>query len=251
MAGEFWLSDRAWAAIEPLLPRNQPGARRVDDRRVISGIIHVLRVGCRWQDCPSVYGPSTTIYNRFNRWSHRGLWARIFATLSAQVELPDELSIDSTAVRAHRSAHGGKGGRKFQAIGRSRGGPTTKIHALTDGCGRAVAFLLGHGNGADISAAPALLDKLPPPGRLLADRGYDANSLRARLAASKTEAVIPSTRSRKRPIPYDPVASIARNRIERAFCRLKDWRRIATRYDKLAINFASAVAIAAVIIWWT
>ena len=117
MAGEFWLSDRAWASIEPLLPKNQPGARRVDDRRVISGIIHVLRIGCRWQDCPPHYGPATTIYNRFNRWSHKGLWTRIFTTLSAQAELPDDLSIDSTAVRAHRSAHGGKGGRKFRQSG--------------------------------------------------------------------------------------------------------------------------------------
>ena len=113
----YWLSDRAWAAIEPLLPRNQPGARRVDDRRVISGIVHVLRVGCRWQDCPPEYGPSTTIYNRFNRWSRRGLWGQIFAALVARAELPEELSIDSTAVRAHRCAHGGKGGRKFKPSG--------------------------------------------------------------------------------------------------------------------------------------
>jgi transposase len=63
----FWLDDEAWSAIEPLLPDNQPGARRVDDRRVISGIIHVLRSGCRWRDCPDEYGPHTTIYNRFNR----------------------------------------------------------------------------------------------------------------------------------------------------------------------------------------
>lgn len=117
MSAGFWLSDRAWAAIEPLLPMNQPGARRVDDRRVISGIIHVLRVGCRWEDCPPAYGPATTIYNRFNRWSHRGLWGRIFATLATQAELPDDLSIDSSAVRAHRSAHGGKGGRKFRPSG--------------------------------------------------------------------------------------------------------------------------------------
>lgn len=117
MAGEYWLSDRAWVAIEPLLPKNQPGARRVDDRRVISGIIHVLRSCCRWQDCPSVYGPATTIYNRFNRWSHKGLWTRIFTALSAQADCADELSIDSTAVRAHRSAHGGKGGRKFRPSG--------------------------------------------------------------------------------------------------------------------------------------
>jgi len=117
MAGEFWLSDQAWGAIEPLLPKNQPGARRVDDRRIISGIVHVLRSGCRWQDCPPVYGPSTTVYNRFNRWSHKGLWQRIFTALSAVSNLPDDLSIDSTAVRAHRSADGGKGGRKFKASG--------------------------------------------------------------------------------------------------------------------------------------
>ena len=114
-----------------------------------------------------------------------------------------------------------------------------------------MAFTLSPGNHADISEAPALLDKCPAPTRLLADKGYDANSLRDRLAATETEAVIPSTRSRKTPIPYDAEAYRDRNRIERAFCRLKDWRRIATRYDKLAINFASAVAIAAVIIWWT
>jgi transposase len=114
-----------------------------------------------------------------------------------------------------------------------------------------VGFILGPGNGADISAAPDLLDLLPAPRRLLADKGYDARSLRTRLAATATEAVIPSTRSRKTPIPHDALAYKARNRIERAFCRLKDWRRIATRYDKLANNFASAVAIAATIIWWT
>ena len=114
-----------------------------------------------------------------------------------------------------------------------------------------MTFTLGPGNQADISAAPALLDKVSPPARLLADRGYDANSLRDRLAATKTEAVIPSTRSRKQPIPLDAVAYIGRNLIERAFCRLKDWRRIATRYDKLARNFEATLAIAAIILWWT
>jgi transposase len=74
MANEYWLSDRAWASIEPLMPTTQPGARRVDDRRVVSGIIHVLQSGCRWKDCPAVYGPPTTIYNRFNRWSRKRLW---------------------------------------------------------------------------------------------------------------------------------------------------------------------------------
>ena len=92
---------------------------------------------------------------------------------------------------------------------------------------------------------------MPAPRRLIADRGYDANSLRRTLAELRTEAVIPSTRSRKKPIPYDAVVYRQRNRIERAFCSLKDWRRIATRYDKLARNFLSAVAIPSVILWST
>jgi transposase len=144
-----------------------------------------------------------------------------------------------------------KRGAKVQAIGRSRGGPTTKIYALTDACGRAVALLLTPGNSADISAAPSLLAARSAPRRLIADKGYDANSLRRALEAQKTEAVIPSTTSRKRPIPYDRRAYRERNRIERAFCSLKDFRRVATRYDKLARNFLAAVEIAAVILWWT
>jgi transposase len=112
MSALFWLSDDAWAAIEPHLPRNQPGARRVDDRRVISGILHVLKTGCRWKDCPVDYGPPTTIYNRFNRWSGRRLWTDILDALVAKGVLALSASIDSTYVKAHRSAHGGKGGRR-------------------------------------------------------------------------------------------------------------------------------------------
>src|SRR4051812_38566952 len=106
MANEYWLSERAWAAIEPLLPKVYAGARRQDDRRIISGIVHVLLSGCRWQDCPAVYGPPTTIYNR---WSRRGRWMAIFAAL-AQAEPNDTRAIDSTAIKVHRSAAGGKGG---------------------------------------------------------------------------------------------------------------------------------------------
>lgn len=111
MANEFWLSDRQWTAIEPCLPKNQPGARRVDDRRVISGIIHVLRSGCRWRDCPPVYGPYTTVYNRWNRWSRRKVWQKLFEALSSVSPDEDFQAIDSTSAKAHRSAAGGKGVR--------------------------------------------------------------------------------------------------------------------------------------------
>jgi transposase len=111
MANEFWLSDAQWAAIEPCMPTNQPGAHRVDDRRVISGIIHVMKSGCRWRDCPSVYGPYTTVYNRWNRWSGRAVWRRLFEALCDVSPDDDFHAIDSTTAKAHRSAAGGKGGR--------------------------------------------------------------------------------------------------------------------------------------------
>ncbi|WGR97406.1 IS5 family transposase [Bradyrhizobium sp. ISRA443] len=251
MAGEFWLNDRQWAAIEPLLPQNQPGARRVDDRRVISGIIHVLKSGCRWRDCPAVFGPYTTVYNRWNRWSRREVWRNLFEALRGLSPDDDFQAIDSTTAKAHRAAAGGKGGRKAQAIGRSRGGRTTKIHAVCDSLGRAIALEVTPGQRGDIRAALPLLSSLPPPRCCAADTAYDANELRQFLIERGTTPVIPNNPTRKRFHPFDRAAYKRRNLVERMFCRLKDWRRIATRYDKLARNFLSAVNLAAAIIWWT
>jgi transposase len=106
----FWLSDEAWKALSPHLPRGRPGKPRVDDRTVISGILHVLKTGCRWRDVPPAYGPPTTIYNRYNRWSQRRVWQRIFEKMAAAGPIPDELSIDSSHIKAHRSASGSKRG---------------------------------------------------------------------------------------------------------------------------------------------
>lgn len=108
----FWLSDEAWAAIEPHLPKNQPGARRVDDRRVISGIVHVLKIGCRWCDCPAAYGPPTTIYNRFNHWSRRGFWLKPLDALVDAGVVAKSTAIDGTYIKAQRAAFGGKGGTR-------------------------------------------------------------------------------------------------------------------------------------------
>jgi len=111
MANLYWLSDEEWSRIEPLLPRGRRGAHRVDDRRVISGIVHILRSGARWRDCPVEYGPYTTIYNRFNRWSRQGIWYEMFEALTGSTGIISTVAIDSSYIRAHRSAAGGKGGR--------------------------------------------------------------------------------------------------------------------------------------------
>lgn len=174
----------------------------------------------------------------------------------------DFLRPDRIERRVHRfggfNAHQGpslgcgrKRGACHHAIGTSRGGRTTKIHALSDDCGRPVAFALTPGNAHDLAGAKALLAIRCPSHKLLADRAYDAASLRDWLAERGTEPVIPPNPTRKNPHAYDRDAYRGRNLIERMFCRLKDFRRIATRYDKRADIFLSAVCIAAAITWWT
>ena len=110
MSNLYWLSDDEWSKIEPLLPRGRRGAHRVDDHRVISGIVHMLRSGARWRDCPPEYGPYTTIYNRFNRWSRQGIWYEIFEALTGTTGMIGTVALDSTYIKADRSAAGGKGG---------------------------------------------------------------------------------------------------------------------------------------------
>jgi transposase len=100
----FWLSDRAWSAIEPYLPKNQPGARRADDRRILSGIIHVLKCGGGWSHCPPEYGPVSTVYNRWSKWSRRGIWTRILSALSEEEWVAETGQIDSKYIKAYRKA---------------------------------------------------------------------------------------------------------------------------------------------------
>ena len=113
----FWLSEDQFERLRPLLPDKVRGVARVDDRRVISGIVHVLKSGCRWADAPSEYGPRKTLYNRWRRWAEKGHWIRIFEALADEGDPPSQALIDSSAVRAHRSAAGGKGGKPAKRSG--------------------------------------------------------------------------------------------------------------------------------------
>lgn len=137
------------------------------------------------------------------------------------------------------------------SIGRSRGGRTTKVHALTDQIGRPLALVLTPGHAHDLAGVRDLLAITGAPRQLIADRAYDARALREWLTARGCSVVIPPNPTRKHPHAYDPLAYKNRNAIERFFCRLKDFRRIHTRYDKRADTFLSAVMIVASIIWWT
>jgi transposase len=122
----FWLSDDQWRQIEPYLPTDVRGKERVDDRRVISGILHVIKSGCRWSDCPPEYGPPTTIYNRFVRWAERGIWERLFRELAARGRSSGTQMIDTTHIKAHRSASGAKRGSTSRLLAARAAGATRK-----------------------------------------------------------------------------------------------------------------------------
>jgi transposase len=163
------------------------------------------------------------------------------------------------AVPRNGGQHGGsrtpfgrrrQGGTQKQAIGRSRGGPTTKIHALCDQFGRLYALMLTAGQVHDIWGARGLMSSVATPARFLGDKAYDTDDVRDYLAAGGSEAVIPSKANRKKPKPHDPTAYKMRNIIERSFNRLKDWRGIATRYDKKAANFLAGVCLASAVTYW-
>jgi transposase len=122
---------------------------------------------------------------------------------------------------------------------------------LTDAAGRPRLLLISAGNINDMQVAGELIERASGRfKRLIADKGYDTNAIRAAVAALGGEAIIPSTAARRDPIPYDRTAYRARNLVERLWCRLKDWRRVATRYDKLAANFLSGALIAATLTYW-
>ena len=145
---------------------------------------------------------------------------------------------------------GRKKGEQTQAIGRSRGGRNTKIHAIADAKGRLLSILLTGGQAHDCPPAQRLIRRTKRARKLLGDKAYDSEELRLWLKERGTKAVVPNRSNRKQPFRFDRKTYKLRHRVENAFCRLKDFRRIATRYDRLARNFLASVCLVAAIVWW-
>jgi transposase len=156
--------------------------------------------------------------------------------------------IDGTIVRAHRHAAGALGGQKQQGLGRSCGGFSSKIHAKVDAFGMPLCIIITAGQAADIKQAEALVGE-DVCDDLLADRGYDSDDLRDLLNKKQIRPVIPGRKNRLQPIEYDQHTYKERNAIERFFGRLKEYRRIATRYDKTTVMFKAGIVIACILMW--
>jgi len=213
---------------------------------MVNAILWVLRSGAPWRDLPEHYPKWKSVHTRFLRWSKRGVWERVLDTLAAEPD--DELAIvDASIVRVHQDAVGGKKNGTEQ-IGRSRGGPSTKIHAVVDGLGNPTKIKLTEGQVHDVTQAPEML-KNARNTRVLADKGYDSNAVVAQIESQGSQAVIPPRRGRRVDRPYDRDLFKSRFLVEQFFARIKRCRRVATRYEKLAVTFLGMVLLACILVW--
>jgi transposase len=237
------LPDAAWASLHAKL-RTIPRIWKADVaalRRFVEAVVHVLCTGLAWDDLPERFGRPNSVQRRFRRWAREGIWDELFLD-GIPTNALGTVMLASSACKAQRYASGARGGGE-EALGRSRGGLSTKIHAVADGLGRPLCFLLTPGQAADCRQARALLEGLVFE-RLIGDRGYDTDELRDWLEELEAEAVIPSKRNRKVPIPHDRTAYRERHRVENLFCRIKDFGRIVLRKCKTSRSYAGFVSLA-------
>jgi transposase len=243
----YELTDYEWAAIKPFLPNKPRGVPRVNDRRVLNGIFWVLRSGAPWRDLPDNFGPYTTCYNRFVRWRRAGVWDQLMNALAAGHDAAVQM-IDTSIVRVHQ--HGACiAGNSEQLMGRSRGGLTTKIHTVVDTSGLPVRLALTTGEAHDNRLVLTLLSALKSGAMLLADRGFDADWIRTFASEQGAWANIPPRRNRTEPICFSRHLYRARNLVERFFNKIKQCRRVATRYDKIAANYLAFIQLASIRLW--
>jgi transposase len=260
------LSEATWARLAPLLPPQKPwtGRPALDHRRFVEAVLWLARTGAPWRDLPPELMNWRTAWRRLQRWTAAGVWGHIVEALrgmAADAGWEAHL-LDSTVVRAHAHAAGARRAAGRQALGRSRGGFSTKLHLRADGRGRPVAFHLTGGERHDLLGVGPLFERgvlrtgRPGPGRprwrpdaVIADKAYSAAWLLEILRRKRIAPVIPSRSDQPENPDFDRQAYRRRNLVERLVGKLKRFRRVATRYDKLAAHYLAFVQLAAAMVW--
>ena len=208
----------------------------------------MLSEGCSWRAIDEPGASWNTIYQYYRRWCREDLWATFWQSVSPDAP-PEVVYLDASHVKVHRSGLNPAGGRETQALGLTKGGWNTKIHAAVDRDGVPRALFLSAGNVADISCATEVLAEMPalPTKMVVADKGYDSDDLRIWLYEQGVTPCIPPKSNRTDPLPYRKAAYRKRHLVENCFAHLKTFRRVATRYDKLAETYFGWVLLATII----
>jgi transposase len=252
----YMITDGLWAAMEPLVNRakkhrgGQPPV--LPDRLFFEAVLYTARTGIPLRDLPAEFGRWDAVYNRFRRWVGSGALARLFELLTAEPQFGEvrRVLVDSTNVRAHRHAAGAARKAKHlgaaesarrQGLGRSRGGLTSKIMLTAADENTAIAVDVRPGQAHDAPLLKPMLERtaarLGEVDQVVGDKAFDGAAQRKACAAVGAAAVIPAKSNRVTPEPLDEAAYRERNRVERLFAKLKEFRRVATRYEKLKVTY--------------
>jgi transposase len=254
--------------LAPLLPTERPKKRghpSHSHRMILNGILWILATGAPWRDLPERYGPWSTVANRFYAWQHSGLWHQILTALQQAANEGGDIDwslhfVDGTVIRAHQHAAGARKGGGDEALGRSPGGVSTKRHLRAEGHGKPLVVLLTAGQRHEQTRFEPLMEagqvhRVPGgrprqrPKRLAGDKGYSSRRTRHYLRSRGIGTVIPRKRNERRRGRFDRAAYRERNRVERTINRLKQFRRVATRYEKRAVYYLALVLIAVILLW--
>lgn len=241
------LTEELWSKLLIIMSQNNIYDKPTL-RLTVEGILYKMRVGCPWRDLPQYFGSWNAIYKRFNEWSDKSKLMSIFKSL---IHAPDFewKMIDGSIVKAHQHA---TGARKFEekAIGKSVAGNTSKIHMVVDSHGNPVDFEITEGQVHDIMMATELIERTPESTYTIADKGYDGEYFRWVIEESNSIAVIPrKSNSKIGNQNLDKFIYKQRHKVENIFARLKHFRSIATRFDKLKRNFEGMLYLACSYIW--
>lgn len=222
--------------VSERLPQRRGPRSEKTDRRFVDAVVWIARTGVPWRDLDEQFGRWKSIYNRFRNWAHRGWWSEVFRAGEFEEEVASIL--DASIVRAHQDAAGGTGGPEANDIGRSRGGFSTKVHAVVAVDGKPIELRLTPGHRHEATIAEELLDFVRG-GHCIADGGYDSDRIIEAARQRGLKPVIPPSKCRKRKRRIDRELYKLRYRVEVFFHSLKRFRRIATRYEKTAICYLS------------
>jgi transposase len=252
------LTDERWAALEPLVAACRPPAKVPPRhlRRTISAILWRHENGAKWRAVPGEFGPWWMAAQTFIRWARLGVWERLLDLVQQRGVALGMVFLDGTNVRAHQKAAGAERmgadaeeRDRREALGRSRGGYGTKACVVADGRGRAVAFALAPGQAHELPMAPGLLDCLPDvPGWVVGDRGLASDAFRDLIWNMGARPAIPPKRT-DAPVACPPWIYANRRLVENLWARLKEWRAVATRYEKTARSFLGVLSLAATCDW--
>lgn len=243
-----YITKEAWGKIFNFLKghKNVHCGKSTNCKLFIEAVFWMMRTGAQWRELPEKLGKWNSIFSRFNRWSKRGIWQDLLQFCAQDPDL-EYVMIDSTIMRAHASA-AGYGDQVEQGLGRSKGGFTCKVHLKVDSLGNPLKIIITPGNSNDITQADALLEGISNA-YVIADKGYDSKPLRDKLIKNNCTPVIPSRSNALNPYQYDKHIYKERHLIECFFSKIKYFRRIFSRFDKSARNFASFIAFVGAFIW--